>query len=76
MTVIHDGDPCKCGSRSYNITATLIGCRGCPRVWGRVNGLWVLDPDSEPPTKGWGIVAGEDGEPVFGEYEIEKETNA
>jgi len=50
MTIIHDGDPCACGSRSYGITATLIDCRGCGRIWGRVNGLWVLDPDSEPPS--------------------------
>lgn len=49
---IDDGDPCECGSRSYDVAATLIACVSCRRTWGRVNDLWVFDPDSEPrPTQ-------------------------
>ena len=27
------------------ITATIIGCRGCGRIWGRVNEFWVSCPN-------------------------------
>ena len=37
-----------CGSLEHEATATLIKCLGCGRVWGRVNGAWVLDPSSMP----------------------------
>lgn len=48
-TIPADPDPCEyCGSTSWNITATLIGCYGCGVVYGRVNGAWVLDPDTMP----------------------------
>lgn len=42
-------EPCEyCGAKDWNITATLIGCHGCGVVYGRVNGAWVLDPDTVP----------------------------
>lgn len=37
-----------CGSTNWDVTATLIGCRGCGVVYGRVNGGWVLDLDTVP----------------------------
>ncbi len=43
------GDRCECGANDWETTATLIRCRGCGRVWGRVNGAWVQDPDTVPP---------------------------
>lgn len=42
-------DPCEyCGSTQWAITATLIGCQCCGVVYGRANGVWVLDPDTLP----------------------------
>jgi hypothetical protein len=41
-------EPCICGSRNYAITVTQISCKQCSRLWGRVNGFWVFDIDSEP----------------------------
>lgn len=37
-----------CGGTNWNVTATLIGCRGCGVIYGRVNGGWVLDLDTVP----------------------------
>lgn len=34
---------CECGATRWEITATLIGCKACGKVWGRVNGQWVED---------------------------------
>jgi hypothetical protein len=39
-------DRCECGADDWQTSATLISCKQCGRVWGRVNGKWVLDPDS------------------------------
>jgi hypothetical protein len=47
-TRARDADACDCGSDNFEITATLIRCRACGRLWGRVNDAWVLDPDSVP----------------------------
>lgn len=38
-----DNLKCECGG-CLDIKATLIGCRSCGTVWGRVNGAWVEDP--------------------------------
>jgi hypothetical protein len=35
------GEPCECGVDNWCITETLIECRGCFRLWGRVNGIWI-----------------------------------
>ena len=43
------GEQCQCGADDWIITATLIGCACCPRVWGRVNGQWRIDQDTVPP---------------------------
>jgi hypothetical protein len=37
------GEPCEfCQVDDWTITATLIACRGCSALWGRVNGQWVF----------------------------------
>lgn len=46
MTAEHE--PCECGATAWNISATLIACKSCGRLWGRCNEQWVFDPDSEP----------------------------
>lgn len=39
------GDPCPvCKADDWTITATLIECRACKTLWGRVNGQWVECP--------------------------------
>ncbi|HEY5444457.1 MAG TPA: hypothetical protein VIJ87_08325, partial [Pyrinomonadaceae bacterium] len=35
------GEKCQCGADNWCITATMIECLACFRLWGRVNGLWV-----------------------------------
>lgn len=45
------GDPCECGAVDWRVTTTLIECNGCGRIWGRVNGQWVIDPESVPKPK-------------------------
>lgn len=46
-----DGDGCcDCGARDWDIGATIIACKACGRLWGRVNGAWVYDPSSTPRT--------------------------
>jgi hypothetical protein len=45
-------DQCECGAEDWQTSATLISCKRCGRVWGRVNGRWVLDPDSVPAWSG------------------------
>jgi hypothetical protein len=45
---VADYEPCECGSTQYDLSATLIACKRCGRLWGRVNGARVLDPDSVP----------------------------
>lgn len=36
----------RCDAADFEITATLIECKTCSRLWGRVNGTWVLDSTS------------------------------
>lgn len=36
----------RCDDQDFEVSATLIGCKTCNRVWGRVNGAWILDPTS------------------------------
>ena len=38
---------CRCGADNWCIAATMIECRACFRLWGRVNGLWieVIEPE-------------------------------
>jgi hypothetical protein len=37
------GEACSCcGADDWVITATLISCRNCEALWGRVNGQWIL----------------------------------
>jgi hypothetical protein len=43
------GETCPCGADDWEITATLIECRACLRLWGRVNGIWV---QAEGPPEG------------------------
>lgn len=38
------GDTCECGADDWCITATMIECRACKRLWGRVNGQWIFVP--------------------------------
>lgn len=46
-TDVDDGEPCEfCNCTRWTITATMIACKGCGALYGRVNGSWVLDPDS------------------------------
>lgn len=49
------GDDCPCGAGGplWDVSATQITCRGCGRVWGRVNGHWVMDPATVPPEEAW-----------------------
>lgn len=43
------GEKCEfCWADNWEISATLIQCRGCQAFWGRVNGQWIL---AEPPKK-------------------------
>lgn len=36
-------EPCEfCGADNWTITATMIECRNCKALWGRVNGRWIL----------------------------------
>lgn len=35
-----------CGSAAVLVSATQIGCVACGTLWGRVNGAWVLVPDT------------------------------
>ena len=37
-----------------------VTCRACLRVMAK----------ETPPARGWGLIPGPDGEPVFGEYEV------
>lgn len=32
----------------FEVSATLCRCRRCGRTWGRVEGLWHLDPETTP----------------------------
>ena len=52
LVVVDDGiglnDACECGANNWTISATLISCKGCGRLWGRVNGAWVFDHTSGP----------------------------
>lgn len=41
-------DPCECGAVDWNTKPTLINCNHCCRLWGRVNEVWVFDPESAP----------------------------
>lgn len=41
MTIGAVGEKCDCGAEDWCITATLIECRSCKRLWGRVNGKWI-----------------------------------
>lgn len=40
-------DKCECGADRWEISATLIGCKACGRVWGRVNGQWVEETERQ-----------------------------
>ena|SRR5690606_24082098 len=40
-----------CGGTNWHVTATLISCRGCGVIYGRVNDGWVLDLDTVPGRK-------------------------
>ncbi len=42
------GEPCACGVDDWVITETLIECRGCRALWGRVNGVWILAEKGSP----------------------------
>lgn len=43
------GDECSyCAGRSWRVTATLISCNRCGVVYGRVNGIFTLDPTTVP----------------------------
>lgn len=42
---------CACQQSAWEISATLIRCRACGRLWGRCNGVWRLDPDTCPHTR-------------------------
>jgi hypothetical protein len=36
------GEPCpECMGDDWIITATMISCRACGSMWGRVNGQWI-----------------------------------
>ena len=36
---------CDCGCDDFEVSETLIKCKGCDLLWGLVNGLWVeADP--------------------------------
>ena len=37
---------CPCGAFDYEVSPTLIRCRRCDRLWGRVEGRWVFDHES------------------------------
>jgi len=53
MQILEDtGEPCACKADRWEVSATLIGCLGCGRVWARCNGVWVAD--DQPPTLLWG----------------------
>lgn len=39
---------CYCGSSDFEVSATLIGCKNCGRVWGRCEGIWRYDYTSAP----------------------------
>lgn len=41
-------EACECGADNREVSATLIKCRVCGRLWGRCNGALVLDPDTVP----------------------------
>jgi len=44
-----NGDQCEyCGCEEWRVSSTLIQCAGCETVWGRVNGQWVVDPETMP----------------------------
>jgi ribosomal protein L32 len=47
------GDKCACGADDWCITATLIQCRACLKVWGRVNGIWIEDRQMPMTTILW-----------------------
>jgi hypothetical protein len=38
---------CECGATRWEISATLIGCKACGKVWGRVNGQWVEETERQ-----------------------------
>lgn len=42
-------EECICGVSNWEVSATMIHCRSCGRVWGRCNGLWILDTTTNPP---------------------------
>lgn len=42
------GEKCACGADDWTITETMIECRACRQLWGRVNDVWVrVDPKRE-----------------------------
>lgn len=47
-TAEDDNDICICGANDFAISATLISCRRCNRLWGRVNERWVYDITTDP----------------------------
>ena len=47
MTEKSIGEKCDCGADRWEISATLIGCKACGKVWGRVNGQWVEETERQ-----------------------------
>jgi hypothetical protein len=57
VTMTSQADACDCGAADFCITATLISCVRCGRLWGLVFGRWVYDFTTEPgyraPSSSW-----------------------
>ena len=43
-----EDDTCECGASDWLVTATMIECNQCKRLWGRCNGIWVPDMTTWP----------------------------
>lgn len=47
-----DDDRCMyCGNREFDISATMIQCVYCGVVFGRCNGVWIVDSTTIPSPK-------------------------